>query len=191
MLSRRGFLAGVLVGTRATLVNLSAAADVPGQPAEILIIRHAEKPEPEPDVHLNDRGRTRAEALPGLFRSRFARPEFLFASQQSKFSNHAYETIAPLARVLDLPIDNHLPDKKYRALAKLILTDPRYRGTRVLICWHHESIPHLAQALGATGTPTKWRDKVYDRVWRLRYTGDNVGFEDLPQQLLPGDRNSA
>ena len=191
MLSRRGFLAGVLVGTRAAIANLTAAADGPGRPAEILIIRHAEKPEPEPDVHLNDRGRARAEALPGLFTSRFARPEFLFAAAQSKFSNHSYETIAPLARALDLPIDNHLPDQKYRALAKLILTDPRYRGKRVLICWHHESIPRLARALGATDAPTKWRDKVYDRVWRLRYSGERVAFENLPQQLLPGDSGSA
>ncbi len=191
MLSRRGFLAGVLVATRAALINLTAAADVPGRPSEILIIRHAEKPEPERDVHLNDRGRARAEALPGLFTSRFARPEFLFAAEQSKFSNHSYETLAPLARVLDLPIDHHLPDNKYRALAKLILTDPRYRGKRIFICWHHESIPHLAQALGATGTPTNWRDKVYDRVWRLQYSGDTVVFENLPQQLLPGDRRSA
>lgn len=190
MINRRGFLAGVLVGTRAAFVNLSAGADVPGRPADILIIRHAEKPELEKDVHLNDRGRARAEALPGLFTTRFARPEFLFAAAQSKFSNHSYETIAPLARALDLPIDNHLPDDKYRALAKLILADPRYRGKRILICWHHESIPRLAQALGATDAPAKWRDKVYDRVWRLRYTGDSVSFENLPQQLLPGDRKS-
>ena len=188
MLSRRRFFAASLIGLRATVARLAAAAPGPARPSEILLIRHAEKTEPKSDFHLNDRGRARAQALPGLFTSRFATPEVLFAARRSKLSNHAFETIEPLAQALRLPIDDHLPDGKFAVLATLLLTDPRYSGKRVLVCWHHESIPRLARALGATNAPPKWRDKVYDQVWRLRYAEGSVTFEPLPQQLLPGDR---
>jgi hypothetical protein len=187
VLSRRRFVAASLIGIPATVARLAAWTDVPARPSEILLIRHAEKTEPKGDLHLNDRGRARAQALPGLFTSRFARPDFLFAAGRSKLSNHAYETIEPLARVLSLPIDDHLADAEYPALAALILTDPRYRGAHILVCWHHESIPRLASALGARGVPPKWHDEVYDQVWRLRYAATRPTFEQLPEQLLPGD----
>jgi broad specificity phosphatase PhoE len=177
------------LGIRAAVARLSASTDVPARPSEILLIRHAEKTEPKGDLHLNDRGRARAEALPRLFTSRFARPDFLFAARRSKLSNHAYETIEPLARALSLHIDDHLTDGQYATLATQILTDPRYRGSHILICWHHEPIPQLAMALGATDTPLKWPDKVYDQIWRLRYVEERPTFEQLPQQLLPGDRS--
>jgi hypothetical protein len=117
-----------------------------------------------------------------LFTSRFARPDFLFAARQSKFSSHAYETIEPLARAFGRPIDDHLPDGEYAALATLLLSDPRYRGANVLVCWHHESLPLLATALGARGVPLKWQDKVYDEIWRLRYA------ERLEPAVAPAER---
>ena len=189
MLSRRSFFAASLLGIQATVARLAASADVAARPSEILLLRHAEKTEPKGDLHLSERGRARAQALPRLFTSRFARPDFLFAARQSKFSNHAYETIEPLARAFGRPIDDHLPDGEYAALATLLLSDPRYRGAHVLVCWHHESLPLLATALGARGVPLKWQDKVYDEIWRLRYAEERPTFERLPQKLLPGDRS--
>jgi broad specificity phosphatase PhoE len=189
VLSRRRFFAASLIGVPTTLARLAAWTDVPARPSEILLIRHAEKTEPKGDLHLNDRGRARAQALPGLFTSRFARPDVLFAARRSKLSDHAYETIEPLARALSLHIDDHLPDGEYAALATLLLTDPRYGGAHILVCWHHESIPRLATALGASSVPPKWHDEVYDQVWRLRYAEERPTFEQLLQQLLPGDRS--
>jgi phosphohistidine phosphatase SixA len=188
--NRRGFMAACAAALGAASIDLRAmVAPPPSSPAMILIIRHAEKTETGHDLHLNERGRMRAAALPRLFDGRFATPEVIICARQSRYSNHAYETIEPLAHALGLPIDNRWANGKDRALAKALLSDARYRGRRVLICWHHESIPQLASALGATAAPHNWRDKVYDRIWQLTYANERVMFEDLPQQLLPGDRD--
>jgi phosphohistidine phosphatase SixA len=188
--NRRGFMAVCAAALGAASIDLRAVVDRPSSsPAEILIIRHAEKTETGHDLHLNARGRMRAEALPHLYEGRFAKPDMIICARQSRYSNHAYETIEPLAHALGLSIDNRWANGKDRALAKALLSDARYRGKHVLICWHHESIPQLASALGATTAPRRWRDKVYDSIWRLTYADQRVTFEDLPQQLLPGDRS--
>lgn len=187
MITRRGFLGFGVMGLRSATAALAAPAAPATHPAEIVILRHAEKPTPK-DVHLSERGLQRAAALPSLFPARLAVPQILIAARQSKHSNHAHETLAPLADALHLPIDEHLPDGKYRELARRLLSDARYEGMHVCICWHHETIPQLASALGARGAPSKWHDKVFDQVWRLRYQDDRVRFDVVSQHLLPGDR---
>ena len=191
MTTRRDFLATL------SLLAVGEAAFPSGQlwaagasPDEILLIRHAEKTEPNGDLHLNDRGRARAEALVRLFQTRFGPPAFLFAARQSKLSNHSMETIQPLAQHLRSPIDNRFADAKYRNLVAALM-QPAYAGSRVLVCWHHETLPEFATALGAKGVPPKWHDKVFDVVWRLRYDAGTVTFTELYQDLLLGDRPAA
>jgi broad specificity phosphatase PhoE len=160
-----------------------------GAPAEVLIIRHAEQPARGSQVHLSAVGRTRAAALPSLFPARFAAPTVLFATRPSKESSRPLETLQPLAKALRLPIDDRFADDAYAQLASTILTGAGYAGARILICWHHGTIPGLAAALGAVHAPARWPEAQYDHVWQLRYGAGAVTFDDRLARLLSGDRD--
>jgi broad specificity phosphatase PhoE len=70
-------------------------------PHIVLIIRHAEKPEPSTDgtkdPNLNKQGYERAEALAKAIPAHFPKPDFLIATKKSSGSNRPVETITPLA----------------------------------------------------------------------------------------------
>ena len=165
-------------------------------PARILIIRHAEKPaKGEPSDDLSPEGFKRAEALPQLFgasaaRSRpLAKPDFIFAAAKSKHSNRSVETVTPLAKKLALDIDSSYGDKEAVKLARELLTNRRYAGKTILICWHHGRIPELARALKATDAPDTWSNDDFNRVWQIEYDAlGKASFRDLPQRLLQEDR---
>lgn len=187
-LTRRQFLTASAVFAG----SLNAFAFSPQQsparrPKRILIIRHAEKNDLKTDIDLNTRGYQRAAALPTLFPTPFETPEFLFASRQSKHSNRPVETITPLARVLQLKIDNTFTTEDYRFLAVNLLSKPIYSGKIALICWHHENIPGLARALGVKDAPARWPEKRFDRVWNIEYPDGAPTWSEIAQKLLPGD----
>ena len=152
-----------------------------------MLMRHGEDAG-ETSFHLNDRGMKRAAALPRLFGARLPKPDFIIATRASKGSNRPVETIQPLAHALGLPIDNRFKDDDYKYLARTLLTDPRYEGKVVLVCWHHGKIDNLAKDLGAKDAP-RWPDAQFDHVWMIDYKkGGRARFDDVPQQLLDGDR---
>ncbi len=65
----------------------------------------------------------------------------------------------------------------------------------VLICWEHQHIPALAQAiavLDATTIPSAWPGDRFDVIWTFTVdpaTG-RYGFGQVPQQLLVGDTDT-
>src|SRR5579863_4755553 len=123
----------VLSAGRAALGRVPVpAASSAREPAEVLIIRHAEQPGRGSLVHLSDIGRARAAALPTLFPTPFATPAFLFAARPSKESDRSVETLQPLATALRLRIDDRFPDDAYAQLASTILTGAAYAGAHVL-----------------------------------------------------------
>ena len=67
------------------------------------------------------------------------------ASAISKHSARPYETVKPLAKALSAPLDATYADQDYGALAQELFAKHRYDGSSVLICWHHGTIPKLAQ----------------------------------------------
>lgn len=82
-------------------------------PKQVLIIRHAEKPDAKDDPHLTSRGAARAAALPSLFvapptfptkPASFPNPDFLFATKESSHSSRPVETVTPLSKALDLKL---------------------------------------------------------------------------------------
>jgi hypothetical protein len=173
-------------------------------PRQVLIIRHAEKPDDDRDPHLTSRGAARAAALPALFLipptfptrpAPFPTPDFLFATKASKNSNRPVETVTPLAKALgDLPIhDKHAADD-FQAVVDGIFGDTKYAGKTVLICWHHGKIPKLTLAVVARAknadkvkdkVPGKWDDAVFDRVWQITFDDQGEAtFANRPQQLL-------
>jgi hypothetical protein len=146
------------------------------RPAQIILIRHAEKPPDPEDPHLSRAGRKRAERLVSFITTdpamtKFGLPVAVFATQATKHDNgqRTQETVAPLARALKLPVQTPYLGKDYPALAKLVLATPAYAGKTVLICWNHEEIPQLAAALGVTPEPPKWKGSVFDQVYVISY----------------------
>jgi broad specificity phosphatase PhoE len=155
-----------------------------GLPHRIFIIRHAEKPEAGDGPYLSEKGRLRAAALP-----RYAFPTLagIFAAKTSPESARPVETVRPLAAAKGLSVNAEVKDKEFSRLVDDVLSG-RLAGNDLLICWHHDEIPHLAKALGVNLTRSyKWHD-VYDRIWVVTYLKDGTPtFEDRPQRLLPGD----
>ena len=152
-------------------------------PAEVFLIRHAE--EPPTGMHLDDRGQMRAKALIGLFSGRFNRPTALFGTRSSSHSSRAVETLQPLSDALHLPIDQSCDTLEYERLTSMILKGG-HAGGHVLACWHRESLPDLAAALGVKHPP-QWPSGQYDRLWWIRFDKNPVAFTNEPQRLLPGD----
>jgi hypothetical protein len=145
--------------------------------AVILVIRHAEKP--ADGNGLAAEGKTRAEAYVNYF-SNFTmdgqplKPDYLFATADSKQSHRARLTIEPTSKSLGLAIDNRFADEQFQKLADEIRAKPH--GKCILICWHHGEIPQLVQALGADPgqllPKARWPDAVYNWVIELRYDSD-------------------
>jgi hypothetical protein len=164
--------------TKGTLILFSAllmsayAHPTAAQPAQIILLRHAEKPEDPNDPHLSPAGVKRADRLVSFIisdpvMSKFGLPVAVFATQTTKHDNgqRTQETVAPLARELKLPVQTPFLSKDYAALAKQILANPAYSGKTVLICWTHAEIPQLVAALGVKPRPKKWKGSVFDKVY--------------------------
>ena len=176
-------------------------------PRHLLLIRHAEKPDDDHDIHLTSRGAARAAALPSLFLippafptkpAPFPTPDFLFATKASHKSNRPVETVTPLARALgDMDIHKKHADDDFPAVVDHIFGAAKYAGKTVLICWHHGKLPKLALAIVVRAkngdklkgvVPKHWGDAVFDRVWQITFDGQGeAAFTDRPQRLLFGD----
>jgi hypothetical protein len=182
-------------------LSIFANATAFATPAQVILIRHAEKPPTGPD--LNDRGYQRANALVGFFLNNPAMTEFgtpvaiyamavkTGAAQDGsalESSKRPIETVTPLAQKLGLTIHDNFAKTDVDATVADIMNNPAYDGHMVLICWEHNMIPLFAQAFGAKTAPTSWDDTVFDRAWVITFSGASVtSFQNLPQHLLPGD----
>jgi hypothetical protein len=156
------------------------------RPRQILIIRHAEKTSVAPGIGLNARGFERAAALPSLFPVLFEPPHAIIAAAPTKRSNRSVETVTPLAQSLYLAIDARFAKDDVHVVALELLSDPAYHDKTVLVCWHHKSIPALAEALGAPNPPL-WDERRFDRIWKIEFEEQRAALIDLPQRLLEGD----
>jgi broad specificity phosphatase PhoE len=176
----------------ALVVALAVCATAQAQPRQVLIIRHAERPDGD-SVHLSPEGQKRAEALPGLFTKRanrpdpFPSPDFIFATKKSSHSNRPVETVRPLARALNLDSDDRFKGDETDRLAAELLTNPRYAGKTVLVCWHHGMVPELARQLKAEDVPDQWKPSAFDRVWVITYKDGKGKLKKLHQGLMSGD----
>lgn len=161
-------------------------------PAQVLILRHAEKPEDKEETTLSEKGERRAQALirvlgPG--NGRFEVPEKIFAQapKDDEGSVRSLQTARPLAQALGLRVNQQYEVGEGWALAEHLLEAPVYDGKVVLIIWGRDEIGDIAHGLGARRLPNKWPKGVYDRVWRLVFDGDHVKAQDLPMRALRGD----
>lgn len=164
------------------------------QPAEIILIRHAEKPTNQNDVHLSSQGQERAKALPVLFThatefTTNGRPIALFAARpELRSSRRAVETLRPTAGRLHRLLQAPYIAQDVHRLANAILHRRAYKGKTVLIAWTHDYLPALAEEFGVQNAP-RWDSSTFDRAWVITYEGNTAVLRDLPQNLLPGDSN--
>ena len=155
-----------------------SAADRVYVPAHIILIRHAEEPTDSSNPHLSKKGEVRANRLvefmthdPAMIR--LGSPVAIYATETTNDNNgqRTQETVAPLAKVLNLDVKTPFHSKDFDKLATQVLSDRSLDGKTVVICWNHEYLPQLARALGATDAPSKWKGKVYDQVFVISYRG--------------------
>lgn len=181
---------------------LFCAAAVQAAPAQVVLIRHAEKPGHSNE--LSEQGFKRARALPRFFASepavtRYGPPAAIYAAapKHEDSSIRSIQTVTPLAESLGLEIRADYTRGQVTKLARDIMENPAYEGRMVLVCWQHGAIPEIAWELARYGgsaaavqlaLPQGWPEEDFDRAWLLDLSrGKVVSFKNIPQRLLPGD----
>jgi hypothetical protein len=134
--------------------------------------------------------------------SRFATPQYLFATASSSASSRPLETITPLAQALqylgdpaiDATINTSFGNKakEMQALVNTVLGTPStYAGKVVLVCWHHGTIPELVEDFGVPKSQLKdWNpfpSSVFDVVMQITWSGTKASLQVSHQKLLFGD----
>ncbi len=176
---------------------------------KILVIRHAEKPEPhgaggvepsgKPDTEsLTPQGWQRAGALVRFFSPRsgnppapLERPKYLFAAKADLKADHhskrSYQTIAPLAAHLQLAVG--IDDSLRKSELKELISKATSVDGAVLIAWEHKCIPPMARLLvqDRDAVPD-WPEDRFDMVWAFDRTGATWRLTQVPQLLLAGDK---
>lgn len=108
--------------------------------------------------------------------------DHLIAADASAHSERSILTLEPLAGALNLHIDHRFADGDFGAVVSALQDDPGYAAATILVCWHHDNIVGLADALGMPVAPPpswkdrQWPDVVYGWVAQLRY--DSNGRPD-------------
>jgi hypothetical protein len=182
----------------------------------ILIIRHAEKPEPGGDDGVDGSGTSDSKSLAprgwqrsGAWAELFApslrqqpavpKPTALFASAPASHSEIAagksgsksrrpLETISPLAAKLDIEIDVRFGKGRETDLAAAIST---IEGV-VLVCWQHEDIFAIAKALAPNEAriPAHWPGDCFNVMFRFDRENSSSPwvFQQVVPVILEGDR---
>ena len=175
----------------------------------VVIVRHAEKPEPDgphgvdhhgrPSGHgLTPRGWSRSGALAarmayaGRPGDPLGRPERVYATATDSHheSDRPRLTAHGIAQRLGVPMRDHLGRGDEAALA----TEVTGGGESTLIVWDHGHIPALARAFPlAPGTtvPDAWPEDRFDLYWILTPGPSGYTLSITPQELLAGDAPTA
>ena len=131
-------------------------------PAQVVIIRHAEKP--DEGNELSPQGWLRAKALPQFFNSnktvnQFGLPAAIYAGapKHSDSSVRSIQTVTPYAESLGMTIHTEFVKDDFEAMVSEVLNSNAYDGHTVIICWEHDDIPEIAHLFGANDAPDKWK----------------------------------
>ena len=164
-------------------------------PAQVVIIRHAEK---NSKNGLSERGEKRAKLLPIFFSTNpivdhFGSPVAIYAMATKEGSSHrAVDTVYWLSNGprIHIPVLDQFRKKDFDQMAKEVMNTPAYNGKTVVICWEHNAIPDMLRSFNDQQGPTSWSDDVFDRAWVIRYVQGDIQFFDVPQHLIEGDSSS-
>lgn len=187
-----------------TLLFCAIAAPAFAAPAQVILIRHAEKP--EYGNELSEKGYKRAEALVNFFRTApavtgYGTPVAIYAMapKNEDSSVRAIQTVKPLANALAITLNTGFTRGQAHKLVADIMENPKYTGRMVLVCWQHGHLTDIVRELAEyspygpaapVALPAAWPDSSFDRAWIIDlYRGRVLSFKDVPQRLLPGDSN--
>ena len=181
-----------------TIWLVAIAIPVQAMPAQVMVIRHAEKYEDRQKIHLNPRGLTRAKALAQFFQSDprvldYGLPAIIIAQApaKKKKSVRCEETVEPLAQALGYKVINRFAYGDVAQLVEWLRSCRECDSRSVLICAQHQDIVPIAKALGVPNIrQAVWPHETYDRVWLIDFSshdGNVTSFRDIPQRLLFGD----
>jgi len=151
--------------------------------ANVLIIRHGEKPETGTDLAVA--GQERAQVYVIYFQnysinSSTIKLNYLFAAADSTDSHRPRLTIEPLSKAIGLSIDDKHKDTDYKKVADDIKGNSKYENSNILICWHHEEILDLVKELGVdpaklpptANWPSSWPGSVFGWLLQISYDGN-------------------
>lgn len=161
--------------------------------ATVLLIRHAEETGREDDRGLSAAGLCRAWAYVPWFRSRrgLASPSILIVAADEADSMRPRQTLEPLAAVQGIRLEARFDEKRYRELAALMHRRRRFDGVVTLVCWRHDQLLPLAQALGAQrdALPATWPEDEYGWIIRLDFDAESTCSTHIAsQRLMHADR---
>lgn len=166
-------------------------------PAQIIILRHAEK-DPTTGQLVDPQGLERAAALAYYLTETPALQNFgpiaaVFAARQIDSSDRIIprpiETMMPLAELLQLPVHSPFNGYQTNEMANFIMNSPRYNGKNIVICWNHTSIIALLNSFGYQWplNTTFYPNCRFDMVFVLTYPQTSQFPQLFYQQLLYGD----
>ncbi|ORX76808.1 hypothetical protein BCR32DRAFT_248438 [Anaeromyces robustus] len=172
MLSRKYIILTFLIWMFLFQTSLSKKEKFTYKPNRtVILIRHAEKPASGND--LSERGWLRAECISDLFsKNSTLTPKMIFAQRAATRkdenlpdSRRQIQTVGPLARALNLTIDNSFFASEVKALAKEISKlDKSYDP--VLVSWNHEDMRKFLIYFGMSyRIAPKYPKNRYDLVW--------------------------
>ncbi|MBC7395992.1 MAG: hypothetical protein H7333_00995 [Bdellovibrionales bacterium] len=167
------------------LISLESLA----MPAEVVVIRHAEKP--AFGNQLSRLGIQRANALPLFFENNPVITQhgkiaaiYVASPHNTQGSVRSIQTMVPTAKSLNLNLNEKYHRDDITALVNEVRSNPLYEGKTVVICWEHKMIPPMIQAFGYSGAPTTWEDSVFDQAWVLEFAHDGTTrFQMIPENL--------
>lgn len=172
----------------AVLLNalLLAAPTSLAMPKTVVVIRHAEKPADESNIHLSEKGYARAAKLPQFFlRFDSAAAIRLIAQGQKRADSslRPIETVMPASQQFQQAILHQFVKGEVQAMVEFLRSNHSYDGKTVVISWGHDELGSISALLGAP--QGEWSSKIFDRAWVFRYDADGafVRFEDVAQEL--------
>lgn len=181
-------IAAFLMGTF-FLISQNASA----MPAEIIIIRHGEKP--KEGKELNERGWERARELVPFFQNdsrvtRFGQPVAIYAMRPG--SDRPVETVTPLAQQLGLTIIQKFKKEEVQGLVDEIRHTPDFDGKMVLICWEHDVILDIVRELGigSPPAPSEWPGGVFNWAFIVDFVKNETPKFQQINQNLPIDKDT-
>jgi hypothetical protein len=167
-----------------TSAQYTRAQQVPAPASlNVIIIRHAEKP--EKGDNLSCQGLNRAMQLPAVLVKQFGVPNYAYVPAptigKATKSGRMMQTIWPMAVKYNLTVNSKYDVKETATLAKNIL---KHSGT-VLVVWEHKNIADIATALGANTAALNWPGNDYDSIWKINIKGSKAVLTKAKENLSP------
>ncbi len=165
---------------------LVAAPASQAMPKTVVVIRHAEKPADESNIHLSEKGYARAAKLPQFFLQFDSASSIRLIAQGQKRADSSLrpiETVMPASQQFQQPILHQFVKGESREMVDFVRAQHALDGKTVVISWGHDELGAISSLLGAP--QGEWSSKIFDRAWVFRFNedGECVSFEAVAQEL--------